>query len=393
MKRFDVVTVGRSDWGIWRPVLRRLSEESNVRVRLLVGGAHLLRGHGHGLADIEGSDFGEVLPVPMSVECDSPLDVATTIGRGVAAFAACFAAHRPDLVLVLGDRYEMFAAAVAAVPFVLPIAHLHGGERTGGAIDDVMRHAMTKMSHLHYVSAEAHAQRVRQMGEEPWRVVVAGAPALDELLRLPSVTDTELSEQVGLDVSAPFALCTFHPTTLEPGSAHGQAQALLHALDDVGIPVVFTMPNADTGGQVIRGLIATALSTHPRWRAHESLGHHRYGALLARAAVVVGNSSSGIIEAPTFRVPVVNIGERQSGRVRAFNVVDVTADRAAIAAAMVAALKPEFREGISTMSSPFGDGHASERIVASLMKTLFDERLLKKDFVDTAGDRGTSNAA
>lgn len=382
MKHFDVVTVGRSDWGIWRPVLHRLRDAADVRVRLLVGGAHLLAGHGRGLAEIESSDLGEVVAVPMSVETDAPLDVAGTIGRGVAGFAACFAARRPDLVLVLGDRYEMFAAAVAAVPFVLPIAHLHGGERTGGAIDDVLRHAITKMSHLHYVSAEAHARRVRQLGEEAWRVVVAGAPALDELLRLPPIDDAALSAHVGLDVSAPFALCTFHPTTLEPGSADAQARALLQALDDVDIPVAFTMPNADTGGQVIRSLITAALPTHPRWRAHESLGHHRYGALLAKAAVVVGNSSSGIIEAPTFRLPVVNIGERQGGRVRAENVVDVVAAREPIVAAIREALEPATRRRLSTMSSPYGDGHASERIVASLLDVRFDERLLKKDFVD-----------
>lgn len=390
MRRFDVVTVGRSDWGIWRPVLRRLRDAPDVEVRVLAGGAHLLAGHGHGLADIEGSDFGEVVPVPMSVETDAALDVANTIGRGVAGFASCFAARRPDVVLVLGDRYEMFAAAVAAVPFVLPIAHLHGGERTGGAIDDVMRHAMTKMSHLHYVSAEAHAQRVRQLGEEAWRVVVAGAPALDELLRLPPISDAELSAHVGLDVSVPFALCTFHPTTLEPGSAERQARALLQALDDVDLPVVFTMPNADSGGQVIRALIATALSTHPRWRAHESLGHHRYGALLARAAVVVGNSSSGIIEAPTFRVPVINIGERQGGRVRGANVVDVVAAREPITTAIRAALEPATRQRLSTMTSPYGDGHASERIVASLLEIPLDERLLKKAFVDMGAAHAAS---
>ena len=382
MRRFDVVTVGRSDWGIWQPVLRRLREEPDAHVRLLVGGAHLLAGHGQSVDRIERSGLGDVERVEMSSEGDAAVDVAGTIARGVAGFAACFDRARPDVVLVLGDRFEMFAAALAAVPFVLPIAHLHGGERTAGAIDDALRHAMTKLAHLHFVSAEAHARRVRQLGEEAWRVVVSGAPALDDLLHLPRVDDEELSRRVGVDVRRPFVLCTFHPVTLEPGQAAEQGTAVIAALADVDVPVVFTMPNADTGGLVIRRLIVEALAAHPGWRAHESLGLAAYGALLARAAVVAGNSSSGIIEAPGFGVPVVNVGDRQGGRVRGPGVVDVEADRSVIVAALRRALRPETRASLAGLPNPYGDGTASVRIVERLMQVPLDERLIKKGFVD-----------
>ncbi|HEY1100019.1 MAG TPA: UDP-N-acetylglucosamine 2-epimerase [Myxococcota bacterium] len=392
MRRIDVVTVARSDWGIWRPVLQRLQRE-DVSVRLLVGGAHLLTGNGRGVADIVASKLGDVVEVPMSAESDTPLDVAQTIGRGVAGFASCFAAQRPDIVLVLGDRFEMFAAAVAAVPFVLPIAHLHGGERTGGAIDDAFRHAITKMSHLHFVSTRAHGDRVRQLGEEAWRVTVSGAPALDAFLRSSPVDDDALTACLGVDARAPFALCTFHPTTLQPGSAERQSQALLEALARVEIPVVFTMPNADTGGLVIRAAIEHALRRQPTWRAHESLGHAMYGAALARAAVVVGNSSSGIIEAPAFGVPIVNIGERQDGRERAASVVDVTNDADAIVAAVRAALTPAARAAARACRSPYGDGHAADRIVERLLAVALDDTLTRKGFVDIAHtDEGTHAA-
>jgi UDP-hydrolysing UDP-N-acetyl-D-glucosamine 2-epimerase len=304
------------------------------------------------------------------------------MGLATEGFARVFGREAPDLLLVLGDRFEMFAAAAAAVPFVLPIAHVHGGERTAGAIDDVLRHAMTKMAHLHFVSAEAHARRVCQLGEEAWRVVVSGAPALDELLALPPVDDAALSARVGVDVTQPFALCTFHPVTLEPGSAERQGRALLDALDDVDVPVVFTMPNADSGGRVLRAQLASALATHPRWRAHESLGLHTYGAVLARAAAVVGNSSSGIIEAPSFHVPVVNIGARQAGRTRSRGVVDVDADRAAIADAVRAALLPASRAALVNVENVYGDGHAADRIVERLMSAPLDQRLIAKGFVD-----------
>jgi UDP-hydrolysing UDP-N-acetyl-D-glucosamine 2-epimerase len=256
----------------------------------------------------------------------------------------------------------------------------------------VLRHALTKLAHLHFVSAESHAQRVRQLGEEAWRVVVSGAPALDELLALPPIDDDDLSRRAGVDVRAPFALCTFHPVTLQPGRAVEQGRAVLDALDDVAVPVVFTMPNADTGGLALRELVTTALATHPGWRGHESLGLQTYGALLARAAVVVGNSSSGIIEAPSFGVPVVNIGERQGGRVRAANVVDVDVDRAAIVEAIRVGLRPQTRASLAGMRSPFGDGKASARIVERLMTVPLDERLITKGFVDLSSTVGAAHA-
>ncbi len=398
-RRVDVVTVGRSDWGIWRPVVRAL-RDAGAQVRVLIGGAHHLASHGHGAVAVR-ADAAALGAVAVDVDfmaadsdaVDGAAAVAASVGKGVAAFAAAYAADRPDVVCVLGDRSEMFAAAVAAVPFVLPIAHIHGGERTAGAIDDVWRHAITKMAHLHFVAAPAYGARVRQLGEEPWRVHVVGAPALDELLQAPAVDDVTVADRAGVDVDdlhqRRTIVCTFHPVTLEPGSARAQADAVIGAIEDVvddepcgRRSVVFTMPNADVGGRAVRDAIAGALARRPQFFAHESLGLTMYGALLRRAGAVVGNSSSGIIEAPALGVPVVNIGARQAGRARAASVVDVDCDRAAIAAALRAALTPDARARAAATPSVYGQGTAAPAIAAVLVGVALDARLTQKDFVD-----------
>lgn len=380
MRRIAVVTVGRSDWGIYRPVLRRLAAVLDVELQILASGAHLDPRVGT-IAAVEEDGFGAVvrLPIPGG---DSGREVADAMGRATSAFAVAFAEYRPDLIVVLGDRFEMFAAASAAVPLVIPLAHIHGGERTAGAIDDVFRHAMTKMSHLHFASTNEFARRVRQLGEEAWRVTVSGAPALDEIHRLTPMSPAELRQQFGVDVETPFALCTFHPTTLEPGAEGNQVDALVDALATFGLRVVFTGPNADAGGQLLRKRIGDACVTNPLWQLVESFGARGWFSVMQRAAVVVGNSSSGIIEAPSFRVPVVNIGTRQDGRPRAINVVDVGNESASILAGLRRATSADFRGTLVDMKNPYGDGRAAERIVDVLCGVALDGRLKRKGFVD-----------
>jgi len=383
MRRIDVVTVGRSDWGIYVPVLRRLSTSSGVRVRILASGSHMLGDPDATLREVEAAGLGEVRRIEMLLASNSREAIAKSMGLGVAAFGQQWSAERPDLVVVLGDRFEMFAAASAAVPLLLPIAHLHGGERTGGAIDDVFRHALTKMSHLHFPSTEVYARRLRQLGEEPWRITVSGAPALDSFVDTPPLSPTELERLFNIDVERDFVLCTYHPTTLDPAGDVGLLEGLLAALERSGLPVVVTLPNVDAGAAPLRAraLQACASNSARGWRAFDSLGPRGFASVLARATAVVGNSSSALIEAPHFAVPAVNVGIRQEGRVRAANVIDVLrAD--GIEAALARALSPAFRASLRGEVNPYGDGRASARIVDILERISLDARLLRKAFVD-----------
>ncbi len=295
-------------------------------------------------------------------------------------FSQAFNRERPDLLFLLGDRTETLAAAVAALPFNIPIAHLHGGEATEGLIDDAVRHAITKMSHLHFVSTEIYATRVRQMGEAPDRVIVCGAPALDNLNDQLWISPDELERRIGLPMDPPPLVVTYHPVTLSPNDAHWQIAALLDALDEVGGPVIITYPNADTGNASIIAAIRTFEASRPHIRALESLGTVLYYSLLRHAAAMVGNSSSGLIESASFKLPTVNIGDRQKGRVRGANVIDCGEDRHSIAAAIRSATSPAFRQSLADLENPYGDGHAAQKILAILSDHPMDSSLLRKPF-------------
>jgi UDP-hydrolysing UDP-N-acetyl-D-glucosamine 2-epimerase len=293
-RKIGVVTVGRSDYGILRPILRRLDSDAEVELALIIGGMHLESRFGDTVGEIEDDGFDTSERVGFSVDDDTPHGIARTVGAAVADFADAFARVRPDLVVVLGDRAEMFAAASAAVPLLIPLAHIHGGELSEGAIDDSFRHAMTKMSHLHFVSTEPYAARVRQMGEEDWRVVVSGAPALDNLAAGETASDEELARLVPLDLSRPTLLVTYHPATRAYGTAADAIAELLAALDGADMQVVFTRPNADAENAVISDAIEAFARARPQTACIvDSLGTRGYFALMRCAAAMVGNSSSG----------------------------------------------------------------------------------------------------
>ncbi len=386
MRSIAVVTVGRSDWGIYQSLLAALRRRVDVRLKILASGMHVSPAFGMTVRRVEAAFPGIVERVEMDLSEDTPEKIGVAIGAGVSGFAKSFARERPDIVVVLGDRFEMFSAAAAAVPFLLPIAHLHGGERTEGAIDEQLRHAITKLSHLHFVAAEAYAVRVRQLGEEPWRVIVAGAPALDTLSTQAPLAVDELARRLGgFEVTRPFLLCTFHAVTLEPTEVEAQGNALLAALDRVNLPVLFTMPNADPGGRVLRAQLTAFCAARPQHRLVETLGFEAYGSILRYAAAMVGNSSSGLIEAPSFGLPVVNVGTRQDGRVRAKNVIDVAANVDAIAQAIRVALNPDTRASLAGLVNPYGGGNAGERIAAVLAEVPIGDKLVRKHFVDIGG--------
>ena len=375
-----MVTVGRSDYGIYLPVLRGIQKDPDLTLHLIVSGMHLSPEFGMTVQTIEEGGFPIADRVEMLDSSDSPEGIAKSMGMGTMGFAQSYARFQPDILLVLGDRFEMHAAVVAALPFKLPVAHIHGGEITEGAIDDALRHSITKMSHLHFVATEEYRDRVIQMGEAPWRVTVSGAPSLDNLESIELMDSSQLEARFRLKIDSPPLLVTFHPVTLEYEQTAWQTGELLAALEDTGMPVVFTLPNADTNGRIVARLIREFVDNHSCAQLVDNLGTQGFFSLMPKAAAMVGNSSSGIIEAPSFGLPVVNIGTRQRGRVRASNVIDVDYSRKQILQGVKQALDAEFRERLSDMNNPYGCGNASEKIVERLKEIRIDEDLVVKRF-------------
>lgn len=375
-----MVTVSRSDYGIYLPILRQIVATPGLALRLFVGGTHLSDLYGATRREIEADGFPVAAEVDTLPTSDSDVDVAESSGKATSAFARAFGALRPDMVLVLGDRIDMHAAALAALPMKIPVAHVHGGERTTGAIDDALRHGITKLSHLHFVSTEAYRRRVLQLGEEPWRVTVSGAPALDNLRQMTLFTAEELRSR-GVPFEAGTLLVTFHPVTLEYEDTDWQTDELLAAIDEIDCPVLFTMPNSDTHASAIVRRIEAFVATRARARMVKNLGTRAYFSVMAQAGAMVGNSSSGIIEAPSFRLPVVNVGARQEGRVRAANVIDVGHRREDIVRGIRAALEPSFRARLDA-ANPYGIGTAAEHIVDRLATIEITDALLRKTFTD-----------
>jgi len=382
MKRVGLVTVGRSDYSIYLPVLRRLEAEPGLDLKIIAAGMHLSPEFGSTVEAIEADGFQVAERVEALLSSDTPEGLAKSVGLGVIGFAQLFGRFRPDILVVLGDRFEMYAAAIAALPFNLPVAHIHGGELTQGAIDDSLRHSMTKLAHLHFVSTEEYARRVIQLGEEPWRVTVSGAPALDNLKTIELLGPEELSSRFGLDLSEPPLLVTYHPVTLEYQDTARQAAQLLAALEAAGQPVIFTLPNADTAGRTVRTAIEDFCGRYSKAGYAANLGTQGYYSLMALATAMVGNSSSGVIEAPSFELPVVNVGARQQGRLRAANVIDVGYGTDEILAGIEAAVSPDFRGGLKGLINPYGDGQAAEKIVSRIKDLPPAAVLLTKRFHD-----------
>ena len=381
IKRIGIVTAGRNDFGIYLPVLKAMQLHPGLEPVVLGTGTHMDARFGNTVRDIEFAGFRIDYSIPMVPETDCASAVARAMGRGTAAFADALADARLDMLMVLGDRFEMFAAASAAVPFTLPLVHLHGGEVTLGAIDEQFRHAISKLSHLHFVSTKTYAKRLQQMGEESWRVCVSGAPGLDHLSSFKAWSLEQLSESLKLELNAAPLLVTFHPVTLHGGEQVDELLAALEMRDDR--PVVITYPNSDIGHSDIIQRLETFAQQHDNVGLFQSLGTQRYFSMMSHAAAMVGNSSSGIIEAASFELPVVNIGERQAGRVRGPNVIETVCECDAIDRAINKALSGSFRNSLQHVENPYGSGHASEIIADTLSAAVIDERLIRKRFVDS----------
>ena len=368
-----LVSTSRADLGIYEPVSAALGASEGIETSILLIGEH-------DAGSLQGD--GGIERVPGGVDGDSAVAVGRWLGRVLEATAEILSRTRPDIVVVLGDRTEMHAAASATVPFLIPLAHIHGGELTLGAIDDALRHSLTKLSHIHFVSTERYAERVVQMGEERWRVIVSGAPGLDNVSSVDLMDAGELESELGVPKDGRVALVTMHPETLDPGHETEHLTAMLDALDAWVGRVVFTAPNDDVGRSIILSSIETYVQTHPNAVLIPDSGTRGYLSLMTRADVMVGNSSSGIIEAASFGLPVVNVGHRQDGRIRSANVIDVGHASKEISAAMARACSEGFRDSLAGLVNPYGDGHAGERIAGTLAEIELGPRLLRKGFVD-----------
>lgn len=389
-KRIAVLTTGRQDYGILRFLCQALDAASDFELSLIVGGMHLSPIFGQTIREIEEDGLPICEKIDVLSASDSNVAAAQSAGLMTLLMAGALERQRPTLLIVMGDRYETLAAATAATLMKVPVAHLQGGEETEGAIDNSMRHAITKLGHLHFVSNTLHAQRVLQMGEEAGRVFVVGAPGLDAIRKTTLLTRAELETEVGTPLTPPVLVVTYHPTTLASVSSREEIDAVLDALSTFDGTVIFTLPNADPENGVIRKAILEFVEMHPRAHAFDALGSRRYLSFLKQADAVLGNSSSGLIETPLFELPTVNVGDRQKGRMRGINVIDVPPDTLAIGKSLFCALSPAFRESLRGMESPYGDGRAVERIVALLRQVSFTPALLRKRFSAVDENRARS---
>ncbi|UUX48376.1 UDP-N-acetylglucosamine 2-epimerase [Nisaea acidiphila] len=374
------VTGSRADFGIQRPVLEAIRAEPDFALDLYVTGMHLSSRFGSTVTEVEEAGFEIAGRIDCEVTGGNHLDIALSTSAAMAGFAEVWTGRRPDLVLLLGDRFETFAAASAAYLLNIPIAHIAGGDVTSGSLDDGLRHAISKFSNIHFATNELARERLIRMGEEPASVFTTGTPALDAILSLDLLSRAEVEHRVGAPVGGRLIVITFHPATADKGTPGAQFRELLAALDELpdDCVVLITYANADSGGAELNLLLEAAAKNSGRIIARESLGQLLYLSVLRQAAMVVGNSSSGLYEAPSFAIPTVNIGSRQDGRLRASSVIDCPPEKDAILEAMSRGFELDCRGTVN----PYGDGRATARIVDALRSAAPFSGLGMKRFYD-----------
>ena len=366
-RKICVVTGTRAEYGLLRWVIDGIGKSPVLELQLIATGMHLSPEFGLTVQEIEADGHKIHRKVEMLLSSDTPVGITKSMGLAMIGFADALAELQPDLLLVLGDRFEIFAAASAALIARIPIAHIHGGELTEGAFDDAIRHSITKMAHLHFVAAEEYRQRVIQMGEHPDRVFLVGGLGVDAIKRLKLLTREELEEALDFKLGPRNLLITFHPVTLEYNTSAHQMGELLVALDELEeTHLIFTMPNADTDGRVLNQMIQEFCAIRPHAKAFTSLGQLRYFSSIQHVDGLVGNSSSGLSEAPSFRKGTVNIGDRQKGRLKANSVIDCYPMYASISQALHTLFTDQFKAALDDLVSPYAHGSASETIVSCL---------------------------
>lgn len=381
--RVAVFTGTRAEYGLLVPILRQLHQSDAIETSLIVAGAHLSVLHGMTVDRIVEDGFTIDARIEMLLASDTRTATTKSVGLALIDLASHLDRLDPDLLVVLGDRYELLAPVVAATIAGIPIAHIHGGEITEGAFDDSIRHAVTKLSHLHFVASEQFARRVEQMGEDPEHVHVVGAPAMDVIREMSPISLDELSDEVGAPLTTPLVVVAYHPSTVAGEDASTTIAEILAAVSELdGASVVCSLPNADPEFLSVTEQIEGFCRDHPRAVAVASLGHRAYLSLLRHATCLVGNSSSGLIEAPVLGTPFVNVGDRQAGRPMASSVISTDPQRAEILTAIRRAMSDEFRTGAANTTSPYDLGVSVAMAIVREIERTDLSRLTRKRFVD-----------
>jgi len=381
-RKICVLTSTRADYGCLRWVMEGIRRHPDLSLQVLATGTHLSPEFGLTYREIEHDGFAIDRKVEIVLSSDTPTGVSKSMGLGLIGFGEAFEQLRPDVLMLLGDRFEVLSAAAAALVARIPIAHAHGGEKTEGAFDEAMRHSITKMSHLHFVAMESYRRRVIQLGEDPARVFLVGGLGIDNIRRLQLMDRAALEASLGFKLAARNLLITFHPVTLEQSAGADHMAELLRALSTLrDTQLVFTMPNADTGGRVLTDMIEKFVAERSNAHAYASLGQLRYLSCIRHFDGVIGNSSSGLIEVPSFAKGTVNIGDRQRGREKAASVIDCLPECGAILAAIQQLYSEAFQLSLADVRNPYGDGDASDKVVDVLARHPLDS-LLKKTFHD-----------
>ena len=380
-RKICVVTGSRAEYGVLYHTLKHIDESKDLELLLVATGMHLSKEFGYTVDEIIKDDFLISDRIEILMSSDTTVGIGKSIGIGVIGFTDCLKRLSPDIMLIVGDRYEIFAAATAAMSINLPIAHISGGEITEFAIDEQIRHAITKMSHIHFVALEENAERVKQMGEEAWRVHVVGGPWVDNIKHMKKISKNNLKKILKINFSHPTILVTYHPVTLQASETGLHIKNLLDALAMIDAEIIFTYPNADAGGGIIISAIETFVKSCPKAKAFKSLGSLLYLNLLSHVDLVVGNSSSGVVETQIFKLPVVNIGERQKGRLVTENIICTNTEKTSISKGIRNGLSKEFKREISNMENPYHQGGAAEKIVTVLSSIDLGPGLLRKKFI------------
>lgn len=384
MKKVCVITGTRAEYGLLKPLIQKINNDIDLELQLVVTGMHLSPEFGLTYQEIEQDGFEITERNEMLLSSDTPNGITKSIGLGTIGFADIFTRITPDMVVILGDRYEALAAATAAMVHRIPIAHIHGGELTLGAVDDAIRHSITKMSALHFTSTEEYRKRVIQLGEEPKRVFCVGALGVENIREQTLMDRKALSESIVFSLDKPYVVVTFHPVTLENNTAGEQFENLLAALEQYrDYRIIFTKANADTDGRIINQKIDEyAECSNGRAAAYTSLGMVRYLSVLQYCEMVIGNSSSGIVEAPSFKIPTVNIGNRQLGRVKAKSVIDCGNSIDAISKAIKKAKESKTKAELDDVINPYEKSGTSKRILSEIKNYLLQDRMTEKRFYD-----------
>lgn len=383
-KTICVLTATRAEYGLLKPLIAKLAKVPEFELKIVVTGMHLSPEFGLTYKEIEQDGFVIDKKIEILLSADSPTAVSKSMGLAMISFADYFSEVKPDMLVVLGDRYETLAVAMVAMNERVAITHIHGGETTEGAVDEAVRHSLTKLSYLHFASTEVYRKRIVQLGEHPERVFNVGALGVENILNEKLLTKSELENSLNINLDKAYAVATFHPVTLENNSAENQIKTLLDVCQKRSeLNFIFTKANADADGRIINQMIDLYAKENANIFAFTSLGLKRYLSALKYAEFVIGNSSSGLIEAPSFYIPTINIGDRQKGRIMAESVVNCKADAVEIEKAIDKALSSEFKQIAKNTVSPYGKGESSEKIVTVMKEYLLENEVdLKKKFYD-----------